>query len=66
LAVAALVLVVAAFIGTWASSYLQASVVYAAEVKSESLVADGPYRRMRNPLHFANLLMVIAMGALMS
>jgi Phospholipid methyltransferase len=41
-------------------------VVYAAEVKSESLVADGPYRRVRNPLYFANVLMAIAMGALMS
>lgn len=66
LAVATLLLVVAAFIRTWASSYLQASVVYAAEVKSESLVADGPYRRVRNPLYFANVLTVIVMGALMS
>jgi protein-S-isoprenylcysteine O-methyltransferase Ste14 len=63
---AAFLLVVAALIRTWASSYLQASVVYAAEVKSESLVADGPYRRVRNPLYLANLLMAIAMGALMS
>jgi hypothetical protein len=40
--------------------------VYAADVKSESLVADGPYRRVRNPLYFANVLMIIAMGAMMS
>jgi protein-S-isoprenylcysteine O-methyltransferase Ste14 len=65
-AFAAFLLVVAALIRTWASSYLQASVVYASEVKSESLVADGPYRRVRNPLYFANVLMIIAMGALMS
>jgi protein-S-isoprenylcysteine O-methyltransferase Ste14 len=66
LAFAAFLLVVAALSRTWASSYLQASVVYASEVKSESLVADGPYRRVRNPLYFANVLMIIAMGALMS
>jgi protein-S-isoprenylcysteine O-methyltransferase Ste14 len=66
LAFAAFLLVVAALNRTWASSYLQASVVYASEVKSESLVADGPYRRVRNPLYFANVLMIIAMGALMS
>jgi protein-S-isoprenylcysteine O-methyltransferase Ste14 len=66
LAFAACLLVAAALIRTCASSYLQASVVYASEVKSESLVADGPYRRVRNPLYFANVLMVIAMGALMS
>jgi protein-S-isoprenylcysteine O-methyltransferase Ste14 len=65
-AAAAFLLVIAALIRTWASSYLQASVVYASEVKSESLVADGPYRRVRNPLYFANVLMIIAMGAMMS
>jgi protein-S-isoprenylcysteine O-methyltransferase Ste14 len=65
-AFAAALLVVAALIRTWASSYLHASVVYAADVKSESLVADGPYRRVRNPLYFANVLMIIAMGAMMS
>lgn len=65
-AFAALLLVMAALIRTWASSYLHAGVVYAAEVKTESLVADGPYRRIRNPLYFANLLMAIGMGAMMS
>lgn len=63
---AALLLTMAALIRTWASSYLQAGIVYAAEVKTESLVADGPYRRVRNPLYFANVLMAIGMGALMS
>jgi protein-S-isoprenylcysteine O-methyltransferase Ste14 len=65
-AVAALLLVIAALVRTWASSYLQASVVYAAEVRTTVLVADGPYRLVRNPLYFANVLMVIAMGAMMS
>jgi protein-S-isoprenylcysteine O-methyltransferase Ste14 len=65
-ALAALLLVKAAFIRTWASSYLQASVVYASEVKSASLVADGPYRYVRNPLYLANVMMIIAMGAMMS
>lgn len=54
-ALATLLVVVAAFIRTWASSYLHASVVYAAAVKTESLVADGPYRLVRNPLYFADL-----------
>jgi len=65
-ALAALMLGMAALIRTWASSYLNAGVVYAAEVKSDSLVADGPYRLVRNPLYFANVLMAIALGSMMS
>jgi protein-S-isoprenylcysteine O-methyltransferase Ste14 len=63
---AACLLVIAALIRTWASSYLNANVVYASEVKTESLVADGPYRHMRNPLYFANMLLALGMGAMMS
>ena len=63
---AAFLLVAAALIRTWASSYLQANVVYATEVKTASLVADGPYRRVRNPLYFANVLMAAGMGSMMS
>jgi protein-S-isoprenylcysteine O-methyltransferase Ste14 len=65
-ACAALLLVIAALIRTWASAYLQASVVYASGVKSAALVADGPYRYVRNPLYFANVVMIVAMGAMMS
>jgi protein-S-isoprenylcysteine O-methyltransferase Ste14 len=65
-AFAAALLIAAALLRTWASSYLRAGVVYAAEVKTDSLVADGPYRLVRNPLYFANLLMVIGMGTMMS
>ncbi len=65
-ALAACLLVVAALFRTWASSYLQANVVYAAEVKTASLVADGPYRHVRNPLYFANVLLALGMGAMMS
>jgi protein-S-isoprenylcysteine O-methyltransferase Ste14 len=65
-AIAAFLLVIAALIRTWASSYLCAAVVYAADVKSDSLVADGPYRQLRNPLYFGNVLMAIGMGAMMS
>jgi protein-S-isoprenylcysteine O-methyltransferase Ste14 len=63
---AAGLLLLAALIRTWASAYLHPGVVYAAEVKCASLVADGPYRQMRNPLYFANVLMAIALGSMMS
>jgi protein-S-isoprenylcysteine O-methyltransferase Ste14 len=65
-ALAALLLAAAALLRTWASAYLQADVVYAAEVKTQSLVADGPYRRVRNPLYLANVLMAVALGSMMS
>jgi phospholipid methyltransferase len=57
---------VSALIRTWASAYLRAEVVYAADVKTASLVADGPYRYVRNPLYFGNVLMSIGMGAMTS
>jgi protein-S-isoprenylcysteine O-methyltransferase Ste14 len=66
IAFATVLVVLAALLRTWASSYLNSSVVYASEVKTASLVADGPYRRTRNPLYFANVLLATGMGALMS
>jgi len=63
---AACLLIVAASIRTWASAYLQAGVVYAADVKTESLVAGGPYRFVRNPLYLANMLMAVSMASMMS
>jgi protein-S-isoprenylcysteine O-methyltransferase Ste14 len=63
---AAFLVAVAALIRTWASSYLRASIVYAGDLKTETLVADGPYRHVRNPLYLANVLLAIGMGAMMS
>jgi protein-S-isoprenylcysteine O-methyltransferase Ste14 len=65
-ALAAVILAAAALLRTWASAYLHAGVVYASEIKTEQLVADGPYRLVRNPLYFANILLALGMGLLMS
>jgi protein-S-isoprenylcysteine O-methyltransferase Ste14 len=65
-AAAAVVVAAAALVRTWASAYLHSSVVYASEVKTSALVADGPYRQVRNPLYFGNVLMVIGIGSMMS
>src|SRR3954471_3879926 len=43
-AIAAALLVLAAFVRTWASAYLKSEVVYASEIRTAALVADGPYR----------------------
>ncbi len=66
LVVAALLLAIAALVRTWASAYLHASVVYAEKVKTAALVADGPYRQVRNPLYLGNVFMILGMGAMMS
>jgi protein-S-isoprenylcysteine O-methyltransferase Ste14 len=63
---AALIVTEAAFIRTWASAYLRSDVVYAANVKTAALVADGPYRRVRNPLYLGNILLAIGMAAMCS
>jgi protein-S-isoprenylcysteine O-methyltransferase Ste14 len=63
---ASMVMLLGALARTWASAYLDAGVVYASEVQSGALVADGPYRRVRNPLYFGNVLLASGMGALMS
>src|SRR4051812_18221792 len=65
-AVAALLVIGAATVRTWGSSYLKSEVVYASEIKTATLVADGPYRHVRNPLYFGNVLMGLGMGAMAS
>lgn len=64
--IAAALLATAAFLRTWASSYLLAEVVYAAGLRTESLVADGPYRRVRNPLYLGNAIMAAGLGVMMN
>jgi hypothetical protein len=63
---ASLVLLAAALLRTWASAYLDASIVYASDVRKDALVAGGPYRYVRNPLYAGNLLLAIGLGSMAS
>jgi len=56
----------AAWIRTWGSAYLRAEVVHDTRVHTERLLADGPFRYVRNPLYFGNLLMAAGIGLLSS
>ncbi len=51
-----------AILRTWGTSYLKATVMRDFKLHSDRLVADGPYRYVRNPLYFGNILMSIGMG----
>ena len=56
----------AALVRTWAGAYLHSSIIHDAGLHSEQLVADGPYRRVRNPLYLGNMLLAIGVGVLAS
>jgi protein-S-isoprenylcysteine O-methyltransferase Ste14 len=64
--VGALCVLAAALLRTWATSYLRTDVMQDSTVRDESLVADGPYRHVRNPLYLGNMLLVVGFGLLAS
>ncbi len=59
---AAALMLAAALVRTWGSAYLGRVVVHDHAVHGEDLRADGPYRHVRNPLYFGNVLMSVAMS----
>jgi protein-S-isoprenylcysteine O-methyltransferase Ste14 len=59
LAFGAVLAVLAALVRTWATAYLQSEVVHDAKLHGEGLVADGPYRYVRNPLYLGGVLFAI-------
>jgi hypothetical protein len=52
--------VLAALMRTWGTAYLHSKVVHDSRLRTERLVADGPFRHVRNPLYFGNLLLASA------
>lgn len=64
--VGAALIFIAAAIRTWGTSYLHASVMHDSKLHTERLVADGPFRHVRNPLYFGNIVMSLGFGMTMS
>lgn len=62
----AVLLILAACLRTWGTSYLRAEVMRDARVHTERLLADGPYRHVRNPLYLGNILMATGIGLMAS
>ena len=61
---ATLLLLFAAVIRTWAAAYLSADVVHDPALHTDILVADGPYRHVRNPLYLGTFMMSFGLGFL--
>jgi protein-S-isoprenylcysteine O-methyltransferase Ste14 len=66
IAFGALLVFLSALFRTWATAYLRTEIVHDAPLYAEALVANGPYRYVRNPLYFANVPMAIGMGFMAS
>lgn len=64
--IAAIVLVAAgAWLRVWGSAYVGASVVHSPVMHGQAMLADGPYRRTRNPLYLGTILHVFGIAILM-
>jgi protein-S-isoprenylcysteine O-methyltransferase Ste14 len=57
--------VAGAFLRTWGSAYLDPSIVQSGAMHSESVVAAGPYRYLRNPLYVGTFFHTFALALLM-
>jgi protein-S-isoprenylcysteine O-methyltransferase Ste14 len=64
--VSAALVLASAWMRTWGGAYLRTEVVHDTRVHTEKLVADGPFRHVRNPLYFGNVLMAAGIGLLSS
>lgn len=62
----ALFCVAAAALRTWGTAYLNADVMVDSRLHTSRLVADGPYRYVRNPLYFGNILLAVGFGLMSS
>jgi protein-S-isoprenylcysteine O-methyltransferase Ste14 len=55
----------AAALRIWGTAYLGAQTVYNPEMKARQVMADGPYRYIRNPLYLGSWLMIATISVLM-
>jgi protein-S-isoprenylcysteine O-methyltransferase Ste14 len=62
----ALVAAAGAALRTWAEAYLHGEVVHDQALHSDRLVADGPYRYVRNPLYLGAFILAVGMATMAS
>ncbi|HTV07646.1 MAG TPA: isoprenylcysteine carboxylmethyltransferase family protein [Candidatus Aquilonibacter sp.] len=64
--IAAIVLLtLGAWLRVWGASYVGVSVVQSPQMHGDALLADGPYRRTRNPLYLGTILHTCGLSILM-
>jgi len=54
-----------AWFRVWGASYLGASTVHRSNMEGNRIVADGPFRYVRNPLYLGTILNTVALASLM-
>lgn len=64
--IGALLVFLAAGLRTWAAAYLQSNTVQDPTMHLDAIVADGPYRHLRNPLYLGAILLAFGIGLLAS
>jgi protein-S-isoprenylcysteine O-methyltransferase Ste14 len=64
--IGAFVVALGGLIRAWGAAYLRAEVVHDSRVRTERLVADGPFHYTRNPLYLGLLIGVFGAGLLCS
>jgi protein-S-isoprenylcysteine O-methyltransferase Ste14 len=65
LVIAIVLMALAAFLRVWGAAYVGSSVVVSPTMHGSALLADGPYRRTRNPLYLGTLLHTVGISMLM-
>ncbi len=63
--VGAAIACIGALLRVWGTAYLGSAIVQSANMQAASVMADGPYRFVRNPLYLGLWCMVAAMALLM-
>ncbi len=64
--VACIVISAGALMRTWGAAYLRTAVVQDKRLHTERVVADGPYRFVRNPLYLGNIALAVGLATMAS
>ncbi len=64
--VGVLLTVLAALLRTWATAYIRPEVMVDGELHTHTVVADGPYRYVRNPLYLGTNLLALGYSVMAS